>query len=193
MNSKELKSNPPPPSSIIPLNEETEKKKEEREEKVEKERKESFLSFSTNSTFSTQLSVSKQVSIKGIKTEVWGQFKYLANILDLTYSEFIEFLLADFAEHNPHVLDKLSNVVIDLKVKVETPKNFEVPNPKASRYLKETKELLSKKVTRKRTVKGLRAHGLSFRIDILRGFLKDKSVSEDQKQEIVEFIKEVTW
>jgi len=65
--------------------------------------------------------------------------------------------------------------------KKEIKQALELPNVEATRILNETKDMLAKGK--------LSAKGLSFRCEnLLRPFLKDKSISKKQKNEIIEFI-----
>lgn len=118
--------------------------------------------------------------VKGLSLEVKGQLKLISHILDLTYAELIELLLANYVEDNPILQDKLSNQTIRFNALPRGEEKLIFRSFDADRIITDTKQLLEKDA--------LSDNALRFRChDQLLPFLSDRSVPEEQKKEILAF------
>lgn len=130
----------------------------------------------------SNLSTKSTLWIKGVRSEQAGRFKNFAHLFNLTHSEFLDLLMATFAEANPTIEDSLSKQVFSLEVKViELPEAHIAPSIEAENHLKTTRRMLDEGT--------LSQKALGFRCDtLLRPFLLDKNVPQAQKDEIHSFI-----
>jgi D-Tyr-tRNAtyr deacylase len=96
--------------------------------------------------------------------------------------ELFQRMKAAFCEQNPEIYDGLTNVIVKVKVVQETPVTFKGRSLEADKILRDTKAMLPT----------ISQKALIFRCDqMLRPFLQDPKVPDEQKKEIADFINSV--
>lgn len=120
------------------------------------------------------------LQIRGVRTELGGQFKYLAKILNYTHADFLEETVASFCHLNPKIADRLTEQIVRLHSRPEDGEELAIRDIHADLLMQRTNEGLAKKA--------LTMDAIVARAEMLERVLQKKGVSKKQKKEIKEYI-----
>ncbi len=109
-------------------------------------------------------------------------FKQYSTALGLSQVDFFKLLLTEFAKHNPKVVDRTTNLVLNTEIQqVESKPNFEVMALNIEKQLDETYWMIMNG--------SISAKALRFRCDEMFAPYLRKKIPNEQKERIVQFIK----